>query len=83
MAIDPELFMPATEFTTRVDRMIEQAKGGERTDDVEEILVPGEREMRARERNLRDGVPLLPSTYHALRKYARNAGLDTELVVVN
>jgi LDH2 family malate/lactate/ureidoglycolate dehydrogenase len=82
MAIDPELFMPAAEFTARVDRLIEQAKGGERADGVEEILVPGEREMRAREQNRRDGVPLLPSTYHALRQYAQNAGLDTELAVV-
>jgi LDH2 family malate/lactate/ureidoglycolate dehydrogenase len=83
MAIDPELFMPAAEFTTRVDRMIDQAKGGERTPEVDEILIPGEREMRARERNLRDGVPLLPSTYHALGRYAQNAGLDTQLVVLN
>lgn len=49
---------------------------------VEEILVPGESEMRARERSLRDGVPLRPSTYHALLTYARKAGLTTDLVVV-
>jgi LDH2 family malate/lactate/ureidoglycolate dehydrogenase len=50
---------------------------------VEEILVPGESELRARERSLRDGVPLRRSTYDALRKYGRNAGLDTELVVLD
>lgn len=82
MAIDPELFMPSPEFTARVDRLIEQTKAGERADAVEEILVPGESEMRARERSLRDGVPLRPSTYQALLKYARTAGLGAELVVV-
>ena len=82
MAIDPELFMPPAEFTTRVDRMIEQTKAGERAENVEEILVPGETEMRARERNLQEGVPLLPSTYHALRKYAQKNRLDVELAVV-
>jgi LDH2 family malate/lactate/ureidoglycolate dehydrogenase len=82
MAIDPELFMPTADFTARVDRLIEQTKAGERAEGVEEILVPGESEMRARERSLRDGVPLRRSTYDALRKYGRNAGLDTELVVV-
>jgi LDH2 family malate/lactate/ureidoglycolate dehydrogenase len=74
--------MPAAEFTTRVDRMIEQTKAGERAENVEEILIPGETEMRERAKNLREGVPLLPSTYYALRKYAQKTGLDTELAVV-
>jgi LDH2 family malate/lactate/ureidoglycolate dehydrogenase len=82
MAIDPETFMPSQEFTARVDRLIEQAKSGERAAGVDEILVPGELELRARERSLREGVPLRYSTYHALRKYARKAGLETELEIV-
>ncbi len=82
MAIDPEMFMPSHEFTGRVDRLIEQTKAGERAEAVEEILIPGESELRARERSLRDGVPLRPSTYKALLKYAQAAGLESELVVV-
>jgi LDH2 family malate/lactate/ureidoglycolate dehydrogenase len=49
---------------------------------VEEILIPGETEMCARDGNLRKGVPLLQSTYRALWKYAQKNGLDTELAVV-
>jgi LDH2 family malate/lactate/ureidoglycolate dehydrogenase len=82
MAIDPELFMPLVEFTARVDCLIEQTKAGERSENVEEILIPGERELRDRERNLRAGVPLLPSTYRALREYAQKARLDTQLAVI-
>jgi amino acid adenylation domain-containing protein len=83
LAIDPELFSPAAEFTGRVDRMIEQAKSAERIEGVDEILVPGEAEMRARERNLATGAaPLRPVTYQALVKYGASAGLRTELVVV-
>ena len=82
LAIDPELFMPSPEFTARVDRLIEQTKAGKRADMVEEILIPGEAELRARERSLRQGVPLRPSTYHALRAYAEKAGLDTKLAIV-
>jgi LDH2 family malate/lactate/ureidoglycolate dehydrogenase len=82
MAIDPECFMPLSEFATRVDRLIEQTKAGDRAEGVEEILVPGEAELRARERSLQEGVPLRPSTYQALLKYAGQAGLDTELVMV-
>ena len=83
MAIDPQLFMPTSEFTARVDRMIEQAKAGERLEGVAEILVPGESELRAREVSLRDGVPLRSSTYASLRKYAEKASLHTKLVVVS
>jgi LDH2 family malate/lactate/ureidoglycolate dehydrogenase len=82
LALAPELFLPVAEFTARVDRLIEQAKGGERAENVEEILVPGELEMRARARNLREGVPLMSPAYRALRKYRERAGLNTELVVV-
>ena len=82
MAIDPELFLPSAEFTARVDRLIEQTKAGDRAEGAQEILIPGESELRARERSLREGVPLRPSTYQALRKYAVKAGLDTELAIV-
>jgi LDH2 family malate/lactate/ureidoglycolate dehydrogenase len=82
MAIDPRRFMPFEDFTARVDRMIEAAKASERAEGVDEILVPGELELRARERNLRDGVPLLPSTYRALLRYKEEAGLRTALVAV-
>ncbi|HEU5318883.1 MAG TPA: Ldh family oxidoreductase [Chloroflexota bacterium] len=83
MAINPELFLPRDEFLDRVDQMIEAAKASEKADGVSEILVPGEMEMRARERNLRaGGVPLLPSTYKGLVDYKQKAGLETELVEV-
>jgi LDH2 family malate/lactate/ureidoglycolate dehydrogenase/aryl carrier-like protein len=83
MAIDPELFMPSADFTARVDRLIEMTKSGDKADGAEEIFVPGEAELRARERSLKEGVPLRPSTYDALRKYGLKAGLDTELIVVS
>jgi len=82
MAINPELFMPRAEFLDRVDQMIEAAKASTKADGVAEILVPGELEMRARERNFNAGsVPLLPSTYKALLDYKQNAGLVAALQV--
>jgi LDH2 family malate/lactate/ureidoglycolate dehydrogenase len=82
MAIDPELFSPLAEFTARVDRMIDITKSGERAENVEEILIPGEAELRERERNLREGVPVRPVTYRALLNYAEAAKLTTKLVIV-
>jgi len=82
MVIDPELFMSSAEFMARVDRMIEQTKSGELAQNAHEILIPGEAELRARERNMREGVPLLPSTYRTLLRYGEAAELDTKLEVV-
>ncbi|WP_352587870.1 amino acid adenylation domain-containing protein [Mesorhizobium caraganae] len=83
MALDPERFMPALDFTRRVDRLIEQTSNGERAEDASEILVPGEMELRTRQQSLSEGVRLRPSTYRALVAYARKAGLDAELDVVS
>jgi LDH2 family malate/lactate/ureidoglycolate dehydrogenase len=82
MAIDPEIFMPLAEFTIRVDQMIEQAKTAERAEGVEEIFIPGEAELRAREQNIQKGVPLRPVTYRALLRHGEGVRLNTELVVV-
>jgi amino acid adenylation domain-containing protein len=83
IAIDPERFMPASEFIARVDRMIEQTKSGKRAEDVDEILIPGEMELRARNQSLKEGVRLRLSTYRALVAYGRQMGLDAELEVVS
>ena len=82
MAIDPQIFMPLAEFTMRVDQMIEQAKAAERAEGVDEIFIPGEAELRAREQNIQRGVPLRSVTYRALQKHREKAELNTELVVV-
>jgi LDH2 family malate/lactate/ureidoglycolate dehydrogenase len=82
LAMNPELFMTRQEFADRVDSMIAAAKASGLAEGVSEILVPGESEMRSREQNLRDGVPLLPSTFRSLRNYTAKAGLQTELVTI-
>jgi LDH2 family malate/lactate/ureidoglycolate dehydrogenase/PAS domain-containing protein/aryl carrier-like protein len=82
MALDPQQFMPASDFTQRVDRLIEQARNGERAEGASEILIPGEMELRARVESLRDGVRLRSSTYRALLDYGRKAKLEAELDVV-
>lgn len=84
LVLDPALLVPATDFTARVDRMIEQVKGGERAPDVNEILIPGEAELRSRARHLEHGVaPLRCSTFQALTKYGREASLETHLEPVD
>jgi LDH2 family malate/lactate/ureidoglycolate dehydrogenase len=82
MAINPELFLSREEFLGRVDQMIDAAKASALAEGVAEILVPGELEMRNRERHLRHGIPLLPSAHRSLLAYTEKAGLTTQLVPV-
>lgn len=79
LAMNPEMFLTRQEFADRVDSMVAAAKASALATDVSEILVPGESEMRSREHNLLEGVPLLPSTYRSLKKYTEKAGLETTL----
>lgn len=81
-AIDPRLFMPPVEFTSRVERLIEETKTGRRAVAVDEILIPGEAELRSRDRSLQEGVLLRRSAYETLRRYAREAGLTAPLAVI-
>jgi LDH2 family malate/lactate/ureidoglycolate dehydrogenase len=80
IAIDPEMFLPRGEFASRVDRLIGEVKASKRMEGVDEILLPGEAELRARERNLRDGVPLSSAVHETLERHRRKAGLRSELV---
>jgi amino acid adenylation domain-containing protein len=82
IAINPERFMPASEFAARVDRLIDETKNGERAPHAQEILIPGEKELRTRDRSLKQGVRLLPSTYRALVTYGRDKRLGMTLDVV-
>jgi LDH2 family malate/lactate/ureidoglycolate dehydrogenase len=73
------MFMPIDEFKSRVDRMIDDTKKSELAEGAKEVLLPGEYEMRNRVQNLKEGVPVLPSTLRRLREYRADAGLRTEL----
>ncbi len=77
--MDPEVFMPLAEFTERLGALFDQTKAGERAAGVGEILIPGERELRAREQSIALGVPLSRRTLRALLDYAQKAGLRTNL----
>lgn len=83
IAIEPVRFMPASAFAARVDRLIEETKQSERAANVDEIWIPGEIELRARELALKQGVRLRPSTYRALLAYATENQLTTRLIVVS
>ena len=80
IAVRPDVLLPLRTFRRRVDDIVTQTKGSARVDGVDEILVPGEREMRARAYNLEHGVPLQASAVKRLRDYCARHGIAGDLV---
>jgi len=79
LVVDPELFMPVRDFESRTQLLVEQLKSSRRIEGVDEILVPGEKEMRAREVSLAQGVALRKSEYDKLVRLADEMNLTTGL----
>lgn len=58
MAIRPDLFMPMAEFKRRMDSMIQRFKDSEPAEGFDEVLMPGEPELRYEAERLRTGIPI-------------------------
>jgi L-2-hydroxycarboxylate dehydrogenase (NAD+) len=56
MGLDPEIFGAKADFMSGVHSLVEQVKNTDRPKGVSEILVPGERAFRERERRLSEGI---------------------------
>ncbi len=75
--IDPAQFMPRDEFLERMDRQIEQIKGGKRMDGVDEIFIPGERGLRQKTASLEKGTLELPdNTWSGMEAMAKEKGVS-------
>lgn len=56
IAVDPELMMPAEQFTVELEELLERIKGLPRQPDVSEIRIPSERGFREREIRREQGI---------------------------
>lgn len=75
IAIDHALMMPRQVFLDRMDELIARTKAQPRAAGAEEILIPGERELRSFQHRSRDGIPLGPELLAALRREAVERGV--------
>ena len=79
MAIDPARFMPAERFLTRVGRYIEMLEACPTADGFDDVLLPGEVEMRRRRERLADGIALPVDTLAGLERAARRVSVAIPL----
>jgi uncharacterized oxidoreductase len=80
-----EAFMPIDAYQRGVRAFLDSMKTIPASPDVEEILVPGDVEQRARIKNLRDGIEVPDTIYSQLQDWAArlNATIETEVDVAD
>ena len=76
LAIDPTAFLPAEQFTARVDTLIDQIHDVPRASGVDRIYAPGERGYLVAVERERDGIPLSARRVAELQQIATSMGVD-------
>jgi LDH2 family malate/lactate/ureidoglycolate dehydrogenase len=75
LAIDPKAFRPDGAFEEDLDAVIDVLHGTSPVDPAQPVLVPGDPEAAARERRLREGIPLPASLLEKLRAICERSGV--------
>jgi hydroxycarboxylate dehydrogenase B len=74
--LDPKVFDPAGFFPKDIAKYTAFVKSSRPSSAGGEILLPGEPEVRMRQKRLAEGVPLPDDTWAAIVETARSVGLD-------
>jgi LDH2 family malate/lactate/ureidoglycolate dehydrogenase len=78
-AIDPDCFIGRDEFKREVDRYITQIKQSAKAKNCEEIVIPGEPELRTETERLKNGIPIMPATIDELAALGESLGISFSL----
>ena len=79
IALDPEAFMPRSEFQNRLQKLIDQVKSAAPIEPGKEILLPGDLEVRRMQQRLKEGIPVAPTTVKRVRDLCEEIGFDCPL----
>jgi len=71
-----DAFQPANEFKIKMDEWIETFRSAKPSIDQERVLIPGDPERKAVERNMRDGIKLVPAIKDDLVEIAKELNID-------
>jgi LDH2 family malate/lactate/ureidoglycolate dehydrogenase len=75
LAMRPDLFVPEDEYRSRMDTLIERVHAASTAEGVDEVLIPGEPELRYEAERRRTGIPYSAGEVAALRDEALKAGV--------
>lgn len=76
MVFRADLFQPFAEYEKRADRLRKRIKAVPPAAGVEEVLIPGDPELQARVRRLREGIPIPDPLWRELVDLAASLGIS-------
>jgi LDH2 family malate/lactate/ureidoglycolate dehydrogenase len=71
-----DAFQPAEEFKTKMDEWIKTFRSAKPVKGQDRVLIPGDPEREAEERNMRDGIKLVPAIKDDLIGIAGELGIE-------
>lgn len=77
LAFRPDLFVARDGYDSRIDALVERAKACPLAEGFDEILMPGEPEMRLSNERRQNGVPVAPADVEMLSREAIMAGVQS------
>ena len=82
-AVDIASFMPVREFKRRTANLIQIAKSSKLRPGFDEILIPGEPELRTEKKRLEEGIYVPEKTWEEIERIGTKMGLDLVSPVVS
>jgi LDH2 family malate/lactate/ureidoglycolate dehydrogenase len=80
-AIDIAAFVPVEDFKEEVDRLIAEIKSSPVMPGFDEVLLPGEREHRAMEERMREGIPIDEKSWRDILETCGKLGIDAKKIM--
>jgi len=80
LAVDPDCFVGRDEFKKEMDCYIRNIKQSAKARGCEEILIPGEPELRTETERLKNGIPLAKATMEGLTLLGESLGISFPLL---
>jgi uncharacterized oxidoreductase len=80
IAFDPAVFGSAASYAEAADRVLARIKAVPPAPGFQEVLLPGEPELRNKAKRGAEGVPIPEATWEALKKAGSDLGVDVEKV---
>ncbi|MCL4465063.1 MAG: Ldh family oxidoreductase [Chloroflexi bacterium] len=80
LAVNVEAFRPLAEFAAAVDGRLDEIKAVQPAAGFQEVLIPGEPEMRSKAQREKDGIGVPEATWEALLATGAKYGVDVSKV---
>jgi LDH2 family malate/lactate/ureidoglycolate dehydrogenase len=75
LAMKPDLFIPQEEYRSRMDTLVERVHSSPKAEGFDDIMLPGEPEVRQEQIRRRSGIPYAVNEIDSLQEEAKRAGV--------